>query len=75
MLIGLTVRGGAAGAAQRATDGGTWELVWADEFDAEGLPDPEKWGYEVGFIRNNELQYYTEKRVENARVENGALHH
>lgn len=55
------------------TEGGTWELVWADEFDYTGLPDPQKWGYEVGFIRNDELQYYTEKRTENARVENGTL--
>ncbi len=56
-----------------STPGGTWDLVWSDEFDYEGLPDPEKWSYEVGFIRNNELQYYTEKRAENARVENGTL--
>jgi len=55
------------------TDGGTWNLVWSDEFDYKGLPDPEKWGYETGFVRNNELQYYTEKRAENARVEGGVL--
>jgi beta-glucanase (GH16 family) len=55
------------------TPGGTWDLVWSDEFDYEGLPDPEKWGYEVGYIRNDELQYYTEKRKENARVEDGML--
>jgi hypothetical protein len=24
-----------------------------------GLPDPARWGYEVGYIRNNEKQYYT----------------
>jgi hypothetical protein len=24
----------------------TWKLVWSDEFDYEGLPDPAKWGYE-----------------------------
>ncbi|HKJ67748.1 MAG TPA: glycoside hydrolase family 16 protein [bacterium] len=50
-----------------------WELVWSDEFEHEGLPDQAKWGYEVGYIRNNELQYYTEKRLENARVEDGIL--
>ena len=55
------------------TDGGTWELIWADEFDDEGLPDSEKWGYETGYVRNDELQYYTEKRTENARVEDGTL--
>ncbi len=50
-----------------------WKLVWSDEFNYEGLPDPEKWGNEVGFIRNNELQYYTERRVENSNVTGGNL--
>lgn len=50
-----------------------WELVWSDEFDYSGLPDPVKWGNEVGFIRNNELQYYTERRIENSVVSNGKL--
>ena len=50
-----------------------WELVWSDEFNNAGLPDTNKWGYEEGFIRNNESQYYTRARLENARVENGLL--
>lgn len=50
-----------------------WKLVWADEFDKPGLPDDSKWGYETGFVRNNEKQYYTKARPENARVENGEL--
>jgi len=50
-----------------------WKLVWADEFDKPGPPDPAKWAYETGFIRNNEQQYYTRDRQENARVENGSL--
>ena len=50
-----------------------WQLSWSDEFDHEGLPDPNKWGYEEGFIRNNEAQCYTRARRENARVENGQL--
>jgi beta-glucanase (GH16 family) len=51
------------------------ELVWADEFDYEGLPDSTKWSYDVGGggWGNNELEYYTYKRRENARVENGRL--
>lgn len=53
--------------------GGQWELVWADEFNYQGLPDPNKWSYESGFIRNREKQYYTKARLENARVENGVL--
>jgi beta-glucanase (GH16 family) len=50
-----------------------WQLVWSDEFDKPGLPDTIKWNYETGFIRNNEAQYYTRERKENARVENGML--
>lgn len=50
-----------------------YELVWGDEFDYEGLPDPKKWDYDVGGdgFGNNELQYYT--RDENAWVEDGKL--
>ena len=50
-----------------------WKLIWSDEFDKPGLPDPNKWDYEVGYVRNNELQYYTRARKENARVEGGCL--
>jgi beta-glucanase (GH16 family) len=59
--------------AEQRTRG--WQLVWADEFDYGGLPDPAKWGYDVGGHGwgNQELQYYTERRKENARVENGHL--
>ncbi|SKB26035.1 Glycosyl hydrolases family 16 [Parapedobacter luteus] len=50
---------------------------WSDEFDYEGLPDESKWSYDVGSENNgwgnNELQYYTEKRLENAQVGNGVL--
>lgn len=49
-----------------------WELQWSDEFEVDGPPDPAKWGYEDGFVRNNELQFYT-RRPENARVERGML--
>ena len=54
---------------------GRWRLVWADEFDYNGLPDREKWSYDVGGHGwgNKELQFYTERRKENARVENGSL--
>lgn len=50
-----------------------WRLVWGDEFDYTGLPDSDKWGYEVGYVRNNEAQYYTWGRLENAHVDNGML--
>jgi beta-glucanase (GH16 family) len=52
---------------------GDWKMVWSDEFDKPGLPDPAKWNYEEGFIRNNEAQYYTRGRSQNARVEDGML--
>ena len=58
--------------ARRAND---WQLVWADEFNYTGLPDPAKWKYDTGGHGwgNKELQFYTESRKENARVENGSL--
>ena len=48
-------------------------ILWADEFNYSGLPDNTKWGNEVGFIRNNELQYYTNRRIENSVVKDGNL--
>ena len=47
-----------------------YKLVWADEFDEEGQPDPCNWTYEHGFVRNEELQWY---QPDNARCENGQL--
>lgn len=49
-----------------------YKLVWADEFNYKGKPNPKYWGYEKGYIRNNEKQYYTDRR-ENVRVEKGNL--
>jgi beta-glucanase (GH16 family) len=52
-----------------------YNLVWSDEFNYSGLPDTSKWNYDVGGHGwgNNELQFYTNARAENARVENGNL--
>lgn len=50
-----------------------WSIVWADDFIGTGHPDPERWGYESGFVRNDEKQFYTTKRLKNARLENGHL--
>ncbi len=47
----------------------TWELVWSDEFDYTGSPDPAKWDHDLGAggWGNQEAQYYT-ARPENVRV-------
>lgn len=52
----------------------SYKLVWSDEFDKDGAPDPTKWGYDLGGNGwgNNELEYYTD-RPENARIANGNL--
>ena len=50
-----------------------WKLVWADEFDKGTEPDPAVWNYEHGFVRNHVNQFYTNKRSENVRIENGML--
>ncbi len=47
-----------------------WKLVWSDEFNTNGAPDPANWNYEHGFVRNNELQWY---QPENAFCTNGLL--
>ena len=57
----------------KSSDGKTLSLVWNDEFNGRGLPDPKKWTYEVGYVRNNEAQYYTDARVENVFQKNGLL--
>ncbi len=52
-----------------------YKLAWSDEFNYTGLPDSTKWAYETGGDGwgNNELQYYTARRKQNARVGNGML--
>lgn len=49
-------------------------LVWSEEFDTPGAPNPAKWGYDLGAggWGNNELQYYT-NRLENSSVAGGTL--
>ncbi|MBI3853221.1 MAG: glycoside hydrolase family 16 protein [Verrucomicrobia bacterium] len=62
--------------AAPAQTAGDWRLVWADEFQqADGsAPDPAKWVYDLGggLWGNNELQIYTDRRV-NSRIEGGKL--
>lgn len=47
-----------------------YTLVWHDEFDIDGRPNPLHWSYETGFVRNNELQWY---QPENAYIKEGKL--
>jgi beta-glucanase (GH16 family) len=49
------------------------KLIWTEEFNYRGLPNPKKWGYETGFVRNSEKQYYTKDRLQNAEVKGGSL--
>ncbi|MFW5831934.1 MAG: family 16 glycosylhydrolase [Prolixibacteraceae bacterium] len=49
-------------------------LVWQDEFNEAGAPDPGKWSYDIGGHGwgNQELQTYTNSRA-NSFVEDGKL--
>ena len=53
-------------------------LVWSDEFNINGLPDASKWSYDIGGNAtgwgNNELQNYTQARLENAEVKDDFLY-
>jgi beta-glucanase (GH16 family) len=70
---------GCAAVAPRAPSGVPegYALVWSDEFDQAGLPDPEKWGHDTGMNRqgwhNHEKQYYSGPRTENTAVQGGRL--
>ncbi|MEI6274400.1 MAG: glycoside hydrolase family 16 protein [Prolixibacteraceae bacterium] len=56
---------------------GSYKLVWSDEFDYTGLPDAKKWSFDVegnsSGWGNNESQYYTKERIQNAEVKDGQL--
>jgi beta-glucanase (GH16 family) len=47
-----------------------YKLVWSDEFEKDGTPNPANWDYEKGFVRNEELQWY---QPENAFCKDGKL--
>jgi len=54
-----------------------YSLVWSDEFDYSGLPDAKKWSWDVDGSAsgwgNNEAQFYTKDRIQNAGVKDGFL--
>ena len=45
-------------------------LVWNEEFNAEVKPHPSSWRHEIGYVRNQELQWY---QPDNARITGGLL--
>ncbi|MBN1999716.1 glycoside hydrolase family 16 protein [candidate division KSB1 bacterium] len=53
-----------------ATEPKGYQLVWSDEFNTDGPPNPSNWRFENGFVRNEELQWY---QPDNAFCENGFL--
>jgi len=68
---------GVAGAPDVSSGGATgidvpagYQLVWHDEFDVDGPPNPANWKFETGFVRNEEAQWY---QSNNARVQGGLL--
>ncbi|WP_303831745.1 glycoside hydrolase family 16 protein [Asticcacaulis taihuensis] len=54
-----------------------YSLKWSDEFNTPGLPNAGLWTYDTGANKNgwanHELQYYSDARPENSRVEDGTL--
>ncbi|WP_119080191.1 glycoside hydrolase family 16 protein [Chitinophaga alhagiae] len=60
----------------RTPKSATASLIWADEFNTTGAPDPQKWDYATGTGNNGwgnaEAQYYT-NRPENVEVSGGTL--
>jgi beta-glucanase (GH16 family) len=54
-----------------------YRLVWSDEFDVPGLPDPARWVHDTGMNKagwhNREKQYYSSARRENSEVRDGRL--
>jgi beta-glucanase (GH16 family) len=77
ILVALAL--GALGASQNASAvtntapaGYKWNVIWSDEFNYTGAPDPTKWNYHSGAIGNNEQQGYTSSN-KNSYVEDGRL--
>lgn len=78
-VVMIALLWGCHGSPQSPSSYPGMKLVWADEFDYTGAPDPAKWGYDYGNgcpdlcgWGNNELQTYTDQDA-NIRVENGNL--
>lgn len=74
LLLAALMTGGCGDAGPE--DAIVWELVWSDEFEgaAGELPDPQKWGFDVGTDWGNQQLEYDTDRAENASLDgNGNL--
>ena len=70
LALGALAAGAPARSVQSASDLTPWTLVWADEFNDNGPPNPANWTFERGLVRNHEAQSY---QPENATCRNGHL--
>jgi beta-glucanase (GH16 family) len=66
LALGLVL---SLGFAPSFADG--WKWSWSDEFNGAAI-ETATWGYEIGYKRNDEAQYYS-NRPENARLDSGHL--
>ncbi len=59
---------------KKVSSSNDWVMIWGDEFDYKGAPDPQKWNHDIWPAKkvNGEDQAYTD-RLKNVRVENGLL--
>ncbi|MDP9076770.1 MAG: glycoside hydrolase family 16 protein [Bacteroidota bacterium] len=69
-IADLTKKHGTPVKASSIKQADDYKLVWADEFNTDGPVNNEYWGYETGFVRNEENQWY---QPENAFCKNGYL--
>ncbi|MCL4484541.1 MAG: glycoside hydrolase family 16 protein [Bacteroidetes bacterium] len=75
VLCALFLHGYAGSPADSVS--GKYKLVWSDEFNYTGLPDAKKWSFDQAGNAtgwgNNEAQFYTKERLQNAEVKDGYL--
>ncbi|OGV54626.1 MAG: beta-glucanase [Lentisphaerae bacterium GWF2_50_93] len=70
LLMASSILAAGVGSAGEISVPEGYRLVWADEFDKDGAPDPKNWKFENGFVRNKEAQWY---QPENAFCKDGKL--
>ena len=75
--LALLMGAGVAAAAPPLAVPPDHQLVWSDEFNVDGLPDPARWDHDTGRNRdgwyNHEKQYYAGPRALNAVIKGGLL--